>query len=482
METKAGHQVTSELPTFPALPVHILFLADNFPPERNAQASLVYERACFWAKWGHRVTVITCAPNFPEGKVYPGYRNRWYQVEEMSGIRVVRVKTFIAANSGRILRILDFLSFMFAAVAAGLVQERPDVVVATSPQFFTAVGGWLLSSLRKLRFVFEVRDLWPDSIVAVGAMGKSMALRLIEKLELFLYRQAAAVVVLTPAFRENLLRRGVPASKIHVVLSGVDLSRYQPCARDPELAARIGLGSGDFVIGYLGTFGMAHALTNVLDAAELLATTPVRFLLVGAGKERDELIEQAQRRGLGNVLFVPPQAKEDIPRFWGLCDVSLVHLRNTPLFATVIPSKIFESMGMGLPILLAAPKGEASRIIEEQDMGVWVEAENPQALAKMAMRLQADRTLIQRLGRNSLAAAPRFSREQKSEEMLRVLQSVCPGHAMSAAAVADTSANEQMTSSLAALGRTLDASRGVSPQTTAPVLSEAESDKTQSPV
>jgi glycosyltransferase involved in cell wall biosynthesis len=295
-------------------------------------------------------------------------------------------------------------------------------VVATSPQFFAAVGGWLLSALRGLPFVFEVRDLWPDSIVAVGAMRRSLALRSLEKLELFLYRRAAAVVVLTSAFRDNLLSRGVPDAKIHVILSGFDLSRYAPLARDGATAAQFGLSPGDFVIGYLGTFGMAHALRNVLDAAELVAGTPIKFLLAGTGKEREQLVAEAQRRGLGNVIFIPPQPKEDMPRIWSLCDISLVHLRNAPLFGTVIPSKIFESMGMGLPILLAAPEGEASRIVEEQGSGICVPAEAPQALASAASLLQLDRALREKLGRNSLAAAPRFSREKKSEEMLHVLE------------------------------------------------------------
>ena len=150
--------------------VHILFLTDNFPPERNAPASRVYEHACYWVRWGHRVTVLTCAPNFPEGKVYAGYRNRWYQVEEVDGIRVVRVKTFIAKNEGVLRRILDYLSFMVTGFVAGLLQTRPDVVVATSPQFFTVVAGWAVAALRRLPFVFELRDLWPASIHAVGAL------------------------------------------------------------------------------------------------------------------------------------------------------------------------------------------------------------------------------------------------------------------------------------------------------------------------
>ena len=296
--------------------MHILFLTDNFPPERNASASRVYERACYWVRWGHRVTVITCAPNFPEGKVHPGYRNRWYQVEKKDGIRVVRVKTFIAANEGMVLRILDFVSFMVTAFPAGLVQKRPDVIVATSPQFFAGVGGWAIAAARRLPFVLEISDLWPASITAVGAMRDNLGLRLIEHLELFLYRRAAGIVALTEAFKDNLVGRGVEPGKITVVINGVDLSRFSPRPREANLAKELNL-EGRFVIGYIGTHGMAHSLERVLDAAELLRDTPaVRFLFVGSGAAREGLVTEASRRQLGNVVFVPAQPKEKIAAYW----------------------------------------------------------------------------------------------------------------------------------------------------------------------
>ena len=166
--------------------MHILFLTDNFPPEVNASASRVFERACYWVAWGHQVTVLTCAPNFPDGKIFSGYKNKWYQVEEMNGIRVVRVKTFITVNKGFLLRIIDFLSYMFMAIIAGIVQKKPDVIVATSPQFFAAVGGWFLGKLKRKPFVFELGDLWPASIRVVMDKPESRVLDLIEKLELFL--------------------------------------------------------------------------------------------------------------------------------------------------------------------------------------------------------------------------------------------------------------------------------------------------------
>ncbi|MDQ2994195.1 MAG: glycosyltransferase WbuB, partial [Pseudomonadota bacterium] len=173
--------------------MNILFLSDNFPPEVNAASSRVYERACYWVKDGHDVRIITCAPNFPFGKVYPGYKNKWVQEEIKDGINVVRVKTYMASNTGFLLRVVDFVSFMFMAVIVGLFQPKPDVVASTSPQFFTAVGAWMLAKLKRVPFIFEIGDLWPESIKGLGLMGDSFIYKTLEKIELFLYRQAAVI-------------------------------------------------------------------------------------------------------------------------------------------------------------------------------------------------------------------------------------------------------------------------------------------------
>ncbi len=406
----------------------ILFLTDNFPPETNAAATRVYERACYWVKWGHQVTVITCAPNFPLGRLFPGYRNSWYQTENMSGIRVVRVKTFIASNRGVIRRGLDFASFMVGGFVGGLFQVRPDVIVSTSPQFLAAVAGGALAAVRSVPFVFELGDLWPSSITAVGAMRENILLGLMEKLELYLYRKSASVLALTGSFKDNLSQRGIDPDKIAVVVNGVDLSRYQPKSRDSALAAEWGL-DGKFVVGYVGTHGMAHALGNVLDTAQRLGNeNDLRFLFVGGGAEREYLIEDAKRRGLDNVVFIDPQPKDKMPMVWSLCDVALVHLKDSPVFSGVIPSKIFEAMGMGLPLLLAAPKGEASRIIEADGAGLWVPAEDPEALAGAVLKLKSDGGLLHDLAARSHRAASGHSRERQARRMIKVLEMVAAGN------------------------------------------------------
>jgi glycosyltransferase involved in cell wall biosynthesis len=405
----------------------ILFFSENFPPETNAAATRIYERACYWVEWGHDVTVITCAPNFPHGRLFEGYKNRWFQSENISGIKVVRVKTYIAPNEGVFRRTLDFQSFMVSGFIAGLFAKKPDLVAATSPQFFAAVAGWAVSAARRVPFVFELGDLWPASIAAVGAMRGGWALRVIEKLELYLYRKAAAIVVLTASFKENLISRGVPAGKISVVMNGVDTRRYKPRPRDRSLAKQWDLDER-FVIGYVGTHGMAHALGNVLDAAERLRDVDaVRFLLVGGGAERENLIAEAARRNLDNLVFMPSQPKERMPAVWGLCDVALAHLKNSSLFAGVIPSKIFEAMGMGLPLLLAAPEGEASHIVVDGKIGLWVPAEDPDALAAAVRKLMTENKTRAAFAEKSLRTAPLHSREKQARRMVEALEMVICG-------------------------------------------------------
>lgn len=411
----------------PRRSLHILFLSDNFAPETNAPATRLHEHAREWVALGHRVTVVTGAPNFPEGKVYPGYENRLYQRETVDGIDVVRVKTYISPNRGFAGRILDYLSFMVSGGVAALFQERPDVVVATSPQFFTSVAGWAVAALRRRPFVFELRDLWPDSIQAVGAMRAPLALRALERLELFLYRRASRVVSVTRSFRDNLGRRGIEREKVAVVRNGVDLARYAPQPRDAQLARELGV-EGKFVVGYLGTHGMAHALHRVLEAATALHDrTDIHFLFVGAGAARDALVEQARELGLSNVSFHASVPKEAMPRVWSLCDVGLVHLKREELFTTVIPSKIFECFGMGVPVLFAGPAGEGAGIVEEHQAGVVVPAEDPAALAEVVTRLADNRTELARLAANARAAAPAFDRRTGARRMVEVLVRAADG-------------------------------------------------------
>ncbi|MEM9060186.1 MAG: glycosyltransferase family 4 protein [Pseudomonadota bacterium] len=400
--------------------MRILFLTDNFPPETNAPATRTWEHVRIWAQSGHDITVITTAPNFPKGVVFDGYRNSWRSVEDHDGVRVVRVKSYIAANAGTLKRMLDYVSFMLSASFLGLFEKRPDIIVATSPQFFTACAGFILSVLRWRPWVFELRDLWPDSIIAVGAMKPSRALRALERLELFLYRRASLVLSVTNAFRDNLVSRGIDGAKIEVVTNGVDPSKFQPVPRDMGLAADLGL-TDKVVIGYVGTHGMAHALDKVLDAADLLHDrTDIAFLFVGDGAERAKL--EARARDMANVRLLGLQPRDRMAAVWSLCDVALVPLRDTPTFRTVIPSKIFEAMAMGLSILISLPDGEATGIVKRTGAGIAVEPENPADMARAITTLADDAALRQQLGSKGISAVPDYDRETLAKTMLHHLE------------------------------------------------------------
>jgi colanic acid biosynthesis glycosyl transferase WcaI len=390
-------------------------------PEPSAPAAHVHERAKLWVEWGHQVTIIASAPNFPVGRVYPGYRNRWRFVEQMDGIRVVRVKTFIAPNEGLVLRIIDYFSYMMSAFCMAWLEPKPDVVISTSPHLLVPACGVAFAKLRGVAHVFELRDLWPASLLPTTGAKRGIVYRLLERLELWLYRHSKRILSLTYSFVDDLRARGVPADKIDVVINGANLALFAPRPKDPELEARFGL-RGRFVVGYLGTLGLAHGLENVVEAAQRLNGQPVTFFFVGVGAVSEKLQQAVAQASLTNVCFAGRQLKEDMPRFWSVCDVGLIHLRNDKVFETVIPSKIFESMAMGRPIVYVGPRGEGSAIVERHQAGLVVPPEDPAALASAITDLLADPGRQSTLKAGCLAGAPLYSRERQAEGTLEVLR------------------------------------------------------------
>lgn len=404
--------------------MQILFLTDNFPPETNAPATRTHEHARRWVEAGEDVTVITCAPNFPGGKIFQGYRNKLWQQETIDGIKVIRVWSYVTANEGFLKRTADYMSFMVSGFLAGLFVRKPDVIVATSPQFFCACSGWVLSVVRRKPFVFELRDLWPDSILAVGAMKESAAIRSLRRLEYFLYRRAKLIVSVTHSFREILAGNGIDRDKIVVVPNGVDPEAFMPGPKPDDLVSSLRL-EGKFVAAYVGTLGMAHGLGTLLDAAAiLLADERIAFVLVGTGAERKQLEELASQRGLRNVLFVGAVDKETVKKYWRLCDVALVLLRDSPLFRHVIPSKMFEAMGTARPIVLGV-LGESQGILERAEAGIQVEPENAEQLALAISKLANRPDLCQKMaGTGRKFVSSEFDRKVLASRMLDQLRKV----------------------------------------------------------
>lgn len=400
--------------------VHVLFLTDNFPPEVNAPASRTFEHCREWVKHGHKVTVITCAPNFPKGKVFDGYRNRLWQRETIEGIEVVRVWSYVTANEGFLRRVLDYQSYMVSATIASLFIRKVDVIVGTSPQFFTACAAYVAGLVKSRPYIFELRDLWPEAIKAVGAMKSSFAIDMLEKLELFLYRRAAKVISVTKSFKANLIRRGIDGSKIEVVTNGVDISQFKPRPKDAALTAQLGL-EGKFVAGYIGTHGLCHGLETLVEAADRLRGTGIVFLFLGDGARKQHVRDMAAEKKLDNVVFIDSVSKADVARYWSLLDVSVIHLKKTDLFTTVIPSKLFESMGMGLPVLHGV-EGESADIVREEGAGIPFEPENADELCAALQRLKSNPAELDEFRARCLKGAQNYDRTNLALRMMKILE------------------------------------------------------------
>ena len=403
-------------------PFRILFLTDNFPPEVNAPANRTFEHCREWVREGTEVTVITGAPNFPVGKVFPGYRNRFYQEEWMDGIRVIRVWTYITANEGFLKRILDYMSFGLMAFFAGL-RIKTDLIVATSPQFFTAVAGRWLSLFKRTKWVMEVRDLWPESILAVGAMKRGPAIRYFEWLEKRLYRSANHIIVVTDTFKEKIAGKDIPREKISVFKNGANLQNYHPASRNDSLLRELGL-QDKFIVAYIGTHGMAHALNFILDAIKPLEKKcpDLFFLFIGDGAEKKNLLTQARELQLQNAHFLDSVPKERVPEYLGLMDVSLVNLRRSETFTTVIPSKIFEAAAMEKPILLGL-EGETKDIIEKYGAGVCFVPEDQDSFYQMLNKIRSPE-IYESAKEGARRLIRDFDRLQIARQMLNCLKSV----------------------------------------------------------
>ena len=368
--------------------MRLIFFSHYFPPEVNAPANRTHEHCREWVKAGHEVHVVTCIPSHPHGTPFPGYRRRWYQREEVDGIHVHRVWTYLAANKGVLLRTLNYLSYIPSAAWRAWRLGRFDVAVSTSPQFFCAVAAWLYSRLRPLPWVFELRDLWPESIPAVGAMRKSMALRLLERLELRMYRDAARIVAVTQAFIDTLAARGVPRAKMFFIPNGIDPAFWQSDAR-PAVRASLSVAEDVVLVCYVGTIGMAHGLGTVLDAAAMMKDAAVRFLIVGDGAELARLKDVASARHLTNVEFLGLVSRDRVPPILAAADIVLVTLKPAAVFKTVLPSKMFEAMVARRPIVLGVD-GEARLVLERASAGIAFPPGDATALAGAIARLADD--------------------------------------------------------------------------------------------
>ncbi len=375
--------------------------------------------------------MVTNFPNHPTGVIPEGYRGKSFLIELHEGLRVIRCRTYATPNRGVVRKTLGHLYFMLQAVVQATPHLREaDVLVVSSPTLFAAVAAFVISRRLGVPFVLEVRDLWPAIFVDLGVVRNRLVIRMLESLELFLYRRSRAVVTVTRAFARDIAARGIDPEKIEVIHNGVDLDAFQPGPGDEGLRSELGLGD-KLIVLYCGAHGISHALARILEVAERLRADPgIHFLFVGEGAEKEGLVARA--RGLANVTFRPAVPRDAVPALYRSADVCLVPLRAVPLFRSFVPSKMFEILACGRPIL-ASLEGEAAEILEASGAAIVVPPEDVDALVESVRRLAADPSLRRDLAaRGRPFVAAHYDRDALAERYLGILEGVTHGGAVAA--------------------------------------------------
>jgi putative colanic acid biosynthesis glycosyltransferase WcaI len=389
--------------------MRVLIYSQHFPPETVATGRRAYDLAESMAKRGHQVTVITGVPNHPSslGRQFCQPASR-LEISP-SGYRIVRVPVFRSQDARALHRLLTYGTFTLTAAWNGFRQERPGAILAVSP-LPAGLAAMLVHWVHRAPLVFDLQDIWPDSAVAVGVMQSSLALRLLRRLERFFYRRCALIVGITEGFRQYLLSLGVPSERLAVIHNGADWQMFA-AAEAVRPSGNLHQTDAKFVVGYVGNLGLAQGLTTLLDAADVLREGPVKFLLAGEGTDKPRLRKLARIGELRNVEFVDGVPRDQVAPILAACDAFLLVLRNHPLFDITIPSKIFEYMAAGKPILCSVG-GEAAGLVSSARCGLVVKPSDGEALAAAIETLRGDPALCREMGESGKRCArERFSRD-----------------------------------------------------------------------
>lgn len=390
--------------------MRVLILTQWYPPE---PAMLLQELAQSLQERSHQVAVLTGFPNYPTGEIYPGYRIRLLQRETLAGVSVVRVPLYPEHSSSGIRRVLNYASFALSAVVLGpLTSSRPDVIFVYHPPLTIGLPAYVLSRLWRVPFVYQIQDMWPETLSATGMFNNERLLRWIGRFAMWVYGKAHDILVISPGFCQNLVEKGVPSKKIHVISNWVDPQAYYRAEPDAQLAQELGL-AGRFNVMFAGNMGEAQGLETVIEAAKLLeGDERVQFVLVGDGIALPRLRQLAQQQNLTNVRFLGRFPPQEMPRLYALADTLLVHLKDDPLFRITIPHKTLAYLGSGKPVLAAAA-GDVASLIMSTGAGIACAPENPQALSAAVRSLQAmPEQERQAMGeRGMLAAQTQYSRD-----------------------------------------------------------------------
>ena len=398
--------------------MHILLISDNFYPETNAPASRGYEHCKIWVTQGNKVTVITSFPNYPKGKIFSGYKNKLRQKETIDGINIIRVWTYMAPNAGVWKRMLDHMSFMISSFVNGIFLKNIDIIVGTSPHLFTPLSAMFLAKIKQKFFMLELRDLWPDSMLAVGINNHRNLYKIAKFLEKKLYLTADKIIPVTYSFKKYLINLGIPNNKIRVVMNGVDTDFF-----NFKKSKYIKRSSKIFKISYIGTIGLAHSIQTIIEAAKIFnnrhSELKILFQIIGDGAEKEKILKEAQ--GNSNVKVLSTITKDQVKEYLDRTDAGVIHLRKNNLYKTVVPSKMFEYMAMGVPILHGV-SGESLQIINKYNLGLHFQSESPEDLCSAILELYNNKSLYNKISENCVKASKIFNRKILALKMLEEIK------------------------------------------------------------
>ena len=404
--------------------MRVLYLSQYFPPEVGATQTRAYEMAVGLIAAGHEVTMLTELPNHPRGIIPPEYRGKLFDRANLDGIDVVRVWVKTSPVKTFRSRMAFYLSYMLMAIVAGLflARGRYNVIYATSPPLFVGGAALIISYLRRIPLIFEVRDLWPESAVVLGELNNRKAIAMAEWLERACYRRARRVVVVTRGIYNSLQARGYPAEKLALIFNGAntDLFRFQP-EIGRTLREKLGLQE-KFVVIYAGIYGLVYGLESVLKAAQdLMPQADIHFLFVGEGPVKSQILELAREYNLNNVTFHTEVPLQQMPMFLSAANVALVPLRRLNFFKGTLPVKMFDAWACECPTLVAVD-GEAREVLAEAKAGLFVEPEDSQALAKAIIQLRDDPTACRQMGLNGRqVVVEKYSRQAQAQQLNQLL-------------------------------------------------------------
>lgn len=407
--------------------MRVLFVTPYFPPEVGAAQTRIYELALRLQRSGHKISILTTFPNYPSGVVPKEWRGKFFWKGFDNGMTVYRIWSFATPNRGFLKRIASQLSFSFFSALAGLFISRSDAMVIESPPLFDGFAGVFLNAIRSVPYVFMVSDLWPESAVQMGVLRNKRLIWLAKQIELLFYRRAAAVLSLTAGIQEKIKAEPIEGSKVVLFRNSVDCEFFRPGLDGSSMRQEIGVNSTAFVVMYAGTFGLAHKLSTLLETAALFQSDgnqQVRFVLAGDGADSDALKHRADELKLENVVFLNSLPKTRMPELLNASDAIVVPLRNLEIFRGALPTKMFEAMACGKPLILGVA-GEAERLVRDAGAGYCIPPEDPVSMHQAISQIMQHPANARQMGERGRQYVQRnFDRDARTQQLTEVLQAV----------------------------------------------------------